>query len=153
MTSTTTASVKLLRNAVLLRTHLANFLQRIQREISLPIQPHEAKARIFNDSIRTAKKTHLFTITHINRLTQFKAIIAVYSKDHTKHMNKKAELSIVKADDNLYAKSQFLCTELTHTLPVQQKRGDEIQHLKSAEVTHFPRVFFTPHLMGLKGNG
>jgi hypothetical protein len=39
---------------------------------------------IFNDSVRTAKKTQLFTITKINWLTLFKEIIAVYSENHTK---------------------------------------------------------------------
>jgi hypothetical protein len=35
---------------------------------------------IFNNSVRTAKKTPHFTITQINRLTLFKEIIAVYSE-------------------------------------------------------------------------
>jgi hypothetical protein len=47
---------------------------------------------IFKKSVRTAKKTQLFTITKINWLTLFKEIIAVYSENH-------AELLILKADD------------------------------------------------------
>jgi hypothetical protein len=35
----------------------------------------------------TSKKTQHFTITKINRLTLFKEIIAVYSENHTKHIN------------------------------------------------------------------
>jgi hypothetical protein len=51
---------------------------------------------IFNNSVRTAKKTQLFTITKINWLTLFKEIITVYSENHTKHI-KNADLFIVKA--------------------------------------------------------
>jgi hypothetical protein len=40
----------------------------------------------FKDSIRTAKKTQHFTVTKINWLTQFKEIIAVYSKNTTEHI-------------------------------------------------------------------
>jgi hypothetical protein len=43
---------------------------------------------IYNHPVRTAKKTQHFTITQINRLTLFKEIIAVYSENHTKHINK-----------------------------------------------------------------
>jgi hypothetical protein len=39
---------------------------------------------IFKNSVRTAKKTQLFTITKINLLTLFKEIIAVYRENHTK---------------------------------------------------------------------
>jgi hypothetical protein len=39
---------------------------------------------IFNNSVRTAKKTQLFTITKISWLMLFKKIIAVYSENHTK---------------------------------------------------------------------
>jgi hypothetical protein len=50
----------------------------------------EAEARlIFKNSVRTAKKTQLFTITKINWLTLFKEIIAVYSENHTKPINTK----------------------------------------------------------------
>jgi hypothetical protein len=56
---------------------------------------------IFKNSVRTAKKTQLFTITKINWLTLFKEIIAVYSENNTKHINtlcgQNAELLIVKA--------------------------------------------------------
>jgi hypothetical protein len=41
----------------------------------------------FKHSVRTAKKTQLFTITKINWLTLFKEIIAVYSENYTKHIN------------------------------------------------------------------
>jgi hypothetical protein len=43
--------------------------------------------KIFNNSVRTAKKTQHFTITKINWLTLFKEIIAVYSENRTKPMN------------------------------------------------------------------
>jgi hypothetical protein len=42
---------------------------------------------IYEDSVRTAKKTQHFTVTKINRLTLFEEIIAVYSENHTKHTN------------------------------------------------------------------
>jgi hypothetical protein len=44
---------------------------------------------IFKNSVRTAKKTQLFTITSINWLTLFKEIIPVYTQNHTKSTNKK----------------------------------------------------------------
>jgi hypothetical protein len=42
---------------------------------------------IFNNSVRTAKKTPHFTITKINWLTLFKEIIPVYTENYTKHIN------------------------------------------------------------------
>jgi hypothetical protein len=42
---------------------------------------------IFENSVRTAKKTQHFTITKTNWLTLFKDIIPVYSENHTKHIN------------------------------------------------------------------
>jgi hypothetical protein len=55
---------------------------------------------IFNNSVRTAKKTPHFTITKINWLTLFKEIIAVYCKNHMKRINtlcgQNAELLNVK---------------------------------------------------------
>jgi hypothetical protein len=51
---------------------------------------------IFKNSVRTAKKTPHFTITKINWLTLFKEIIAFYSENHTKHINKNEELLIVE---------------------------------------------------------
>jgi hypothetical protein len=41
------------------------------------------------NSVRTVRKTRLSTVTKINLLTKFKGIIAVYSENHTKHINKK----------------------------------------------------------------
>jgi hypothetical protein len=56
---------------------------------------------IFENSVRTAKKTPHFTITKINWLTLFKEIIAVYSENYKKLTNviceKNAELLIVNA--------------------------------------------------------
>jgi predicted alternative tryptophan synthase beta-subunit len=46
---------------------------------------------------RTAKKTQLFAITTVNWLTLFRKIIAVYSKNDMKNVNKNADLLIVKA--------------------------------------------------------
>jgi hypothetical protein len=40
--------------------------------------------KVLKNPVRTAKKTQLFTITKINRLTVFKEIIAVFSEKHTK---------------------------------------------------------------------
>jgi uracil DNA glycosylase len=57
--------------------------------------------RHLKNSVRTAKKTPHFTITKINWLTLFKEIIAVYSENHTKHINttwgQNAELLNVKS--------------------------------------------------------
>jgi hypothetical protein len=50
---------------------------------------------LFNNSVRTAKKTRHFTITKINWLTLFKE--AVYSENHTKHINTKCRLVDCKA--------------------------------------------------------
>jgi hypothetical protein len=51
----------------------------------------EAEARLnnFKNSVRTAKKTHLLTVTKINLLMVFKEIISVYSENHTKPVNTK----------------------------------------------------------------
>jgi hypothetical protein len=51
-----------------------------------PLKPKQVKI-IFKNSVRTAKKAQLFTITKINWLTLFKEIIAVYSEKHTKYTN------------------------------------------------------------------
>jgi hypothetical protein len=44
---------------------------------------------IFKNPVRTSERTPHFTITKINWLTLFKEIIAVYSENHTKHINTK----------------------------------------------------------------
>jgi hypothetical protein len=54
----------------------------------IPLRPKLVHV-IFKNSVRTAKKTQHFTITKINRLTLFKEIIAVYSENHTEHINAK----------------------------------------------------------------
>jgi hypothetical protein len=59
-----------------------------------PLRPKLVKI-IFKNSVRTAKKTPHFTVTKINRLTLFKEIIAVYSENYTKHINKNAELTVL----------------------------------------------------------
>jgi hypothetical protein len=48
---------------------------------------------IFNNSVRTAKKTPHFTVTKINWLTLFKGIIAVYSENRTKDVNTKCNVT------------------------------------------------------------
>jgi hypothetical protein len=54
---------------------------------------------LFKNSVRTSKRTPLFTITKINWLTLFKEIIAVHNEDYTKHINtQNVALLIVKAD-------------------------------------------------------
>jgi hypothetical protein len=52
---------------------------------------------IFKNSVRTAKKTQLLTITKINCLILFREMIAVYSENHTKHINTNEVLMIVEA--------------------------------------------------------
>jgi len=52
---------------------------------------------LFKNSVRTSKRTPHFTITKINWLTLFKEIIAVYSANRTKHVNKNVALLIIKA--------------------------------------------------------
>jgi hypothetical protein len=49
---------------------------------------------IFKNLVRTAKKTQLFTVEEINRLTLFKKIIAVYSENRTKHIHKNADSAV-----------------------------------------------------------
>jgi hypothetical protein len=44
---------------------------------------------LFDNPVRTAKKTPYFTITKINRLTLFKEVIDVHSENYTKHINTK----------------------------------------------------------------
>jgi hypothetical protein len=53
-----------------------------------PLKPKLVRI-IFKNSVRIAKKTQHFTITNINWLTLFKGIIAVYTENHTKHINTK----------------------------------------------------------------
>jgi hypothetical protein len=53
---------------------------------------------LFNNSVRTAKKTQHFTVTKIDRLTLFKEIIAVCGESNTKHTNTKADLLFIEAD-------------------------------------------------------
>jgi hypothetical protein len=53
---------------------------------------------IFKDSVRTAKKTQLFTITKINWLMLFKEIIPVCTENRTKPTNANAALLIVESD-------------------------------------------------------
>jgi hypothetical protein len=49
---------------------------------------------MFKNSVRTAKKTQLFTITKINWLTPFKEIIAVYTENHTKPTSKNCRVTV-----------------------------------------------------------
>jgi hypothetical protein len=75
--------------------HIGHRLLHIVNGLS-PLKPELVKV-IFKDSVRTAKKTQLFTITNINWLTLFKEIIAVYSENNTKPIHLNAALLIVKA--------------------------------------------------------
>jgi hypothetical protein len=52
---------------------------------------------VFNNLVRTAKKTLHFTITKIYFLTLFKEIISVYSENNTKLIIQNADLLTVKA--------------------------------------------------------
>jgi hypothetical protein len=73
-----------------------------------PLKPKLVQI-IFKNSVRTAKKTQNFTITKINWLTLFKEIIAVYSDNHTKPINKNVELLIVKAAGTCNYHSALKC--------------------------------------------
>jgi hypothetical protein len=53
-----------------------------------PLKPKLVQI-IFKNSVRTAKKTQLFTIKKINWLTLFKEIITVYGENNTKLVNTK----------------------------------------------------------------
>jgi hypothetical protein len=48
---------------------------------------------LFKNSVRTSKRTPLFTIIKINWLTLFKEIIAVYSENHAKPINTKYSIT------------------------------------------------------------
>jgi hypothetical protein len=50
---------------------------------------------IFKNSVRTAKKTQLFTITKINWLTLFKEIIPVYIAKHAQLINTRCGQNVV----------------------------------------------------------
>jgi hypothetical protein len=52
---------------------------------------------LFNNPVRTSKRTPHFTITKINWLMLFKEIIAVYSENHAKPINTKCRITTVKA--------------------------------------------------------
>jgi hypothetical protein len=47
----------------------------------------------FKNSVRTAKKTQLFTITKIKWEMLFKEIISVYSENHMKPINTKYSIT------------------------------------------------------------
>jgi hypothetical protein len=53
-----------------------------------PLQP-KLDCVIFKKSARTAKKTPHFTVTEIKGLTLFNEVIAVYSDNRTKLINRK----------------------------------------------------------------
>jgi hypothetical protein len=61
------------------------------------ILPLEAKVRVnnrlFNNGVRTAKKTPHFTITKMKWFMLFKEIIAVYSVNQTKPRNTKCSVT------------------------------------------------------------
>jgi hypothetical protein len=65
-----------------------------------PLKPKHVEI-IFNNSVRTAKKTQHFAITKINWLMLFKEIIAIYSDNHMEPINtisvENVELLVVKA--------------------------------------------------------
>jgi hypothetical protein len=56
-------------------------------ELVKPLKPKLVQI-IFNNSVRTAKKTQHFAITKINWLTLFKEIIAVCTENHKNHVSK-----------------------------------------------------------------
>jgi hypothetical protein len=62
-----------------------------------PLKPKLACVKVKN-TVRTAKKTQHFIIKKIKWLTLFKEIIAVYTENRTKHINKNAELLTVRGE-------------------------------------------------------
>jgi hypothetical protein len=70
---------------------------------------------LFQNSVRTSKRTPHFTITKINWLTLFKEIIAVYSENHTEPINIKC-------------KSYLMLKRLVHIATVR------LQKVKTAEL-------------------
>jgi hypothetical protein len=63
-----------------------------------PLKP-KLVGKTFKYSVRTAKKSQLFTITKTNWLTLEKEIIAVYTENHTKPVSTKCRFNglIIKA--------------------------------------------------------
>jgi hypothetical protein len=53
---------------------------------------------LFKNPVRTSKRTPHLTITAMNWLTPFKEIIAVYSGNNTKPINKNADLLTGEGD-------------------------------------------------------
>jgi hypothetical protein len=51
---------------------------------------------LFNNSVRTSKRTPQFTVTKINWLMLFAEIMAVCSENHARPINTKCTLLIVK---------------------------------------------------------
>jgi hypothetical protein len=47
----------------------------------------------FKNSVRTSKRTAYFTITKINWLTLFKEIIAAYTDNHTRPINRERSVA------------------------------------------------------------
>jgi hypothetical protein len=70
---------------------------------------------LFNNSVRTSKRTPHFTITKINWLTLFKEIIAVYAENHAKSVNKKC--SVTNCKISWYTWLPFGFKRLTHGNP------------------------------------
>jgi hypothetical protein len=62
---------------------------------------------LFKNSARTSKRTPHFTITKINWLMLFKEVIAVYSDNHTKPINKNTALMTVQADGSYSYRSDL----------------------------------------------
>jgi hypothetical protein len=57
---------------------------------------------MFNNSVRTAKKTQHFTVTKIKWLTLFKEIIAVYSGNHKKQVQIQNEELLIVETGGIY---------------------------------------------------
>jgi hypothetical protein len=67
---------------------------------------------LFKKSVRTSKKTPHFAVTKINWLTLFKEIIAVYSENHTKQIEKDF-LLIIEASETLVFKGLKTCMKIS----------------------------------------
>jgi hypothetical protein len=68
-----------------------------------PLKPNLVQI-LFKNSVRTANKTQLFTVTNINWLTLFKEVISVYTENNAKPKKYKME-------------SYWLLKQVVHIVP------------------------------------
>jgi hypothetical protein len=67
--------------------HVHAFIHRYTRSNRLAVDEHMIRTwSVLKDSVRTAKKTQLVSITTVSWLTLFKETIPVYCENHAKHI-------------------------------------------------------------------